>query len=120
MRQYPEAVSYLRQLTHGNIISLIEKDNEEREIIGACGYGNQLICQADNGDEYEYCLGQVLGTTEDYPCTIKMYKGPVMTRLIAESKFTESNYISREVKLYSKAGPDIECRDACEKGEEPY
>ncbi len=120
MRQYPEAVSYLRQLTHGNIISLIEKDNEEREIIGACGYGNQLICQADNGDEYEYCLGLVLGTTEDYSCTKKMYKGPVMTRLIAESKFTESNSISREVKLYSKAGPDIECRDACEKGEEPY
>jgi alpha-mannosidase len=86
--------------SHGNIISLIDKDNEEREIIGAGRYGNQLICQVDNGDEYEYCLGQVLGTTEDYPCTIKMYKGPVMTRLIAESKFTESNHISREVKLY--------------------
>ncbi len=74
MRQYPEEVSYIRQLTHGNIISLIDKDNEEREIIRACRYGNQLICQVDNGDEYEYCLGQVLGTTGDYPCTIKMYK----------------------------------------------
>ena len=106
--------------SHGNIISLIDKDNEEREIIGACRYGNQLICQVDNGDEYEYCLGQVLGTTEDYPCTIKMYKGPVMTRLIAESKFTESNSISREVKLYSKAGPEIECPDACEKGRHTF
>ena len=86
--------------SHGNIISLIGKDNEEREIIEACRYGNQLICQEDIGDEYEYCLGRVLGTTEDYPCTIKMYKGPVMTRLIAESKFTETNSISREVKLY--------------------
>ena len=76
MRQYPKEVSYLRQLTHGNIISLIDKDNEEREIIGAGRYGNQLICQVDNGDEYEYCLGQVLGTTEDYSysCTLKMYK----------------------------------------------
>ena len=99
MRQYPAEVSYLRQLTHGNIISLIDKDN---------------------GDEYEYCLGQVLGTTEDYSCTIKMYKGPVMTRLIAESKFTESNYISREVKLYSKAGPDIEWPDASEKGKHTF
>jgi hypothetical protein len=159
MRQYPEEVSYLRQLidsgrcelsgglyvqpdekitsinggitisnqalrlafdSHGNIVSLIDKDNDEREIIGAGRYGNQLICQVDNGDEYEYCLGPVLGTTEDYPCTIKRYKGPVMTRLIAESKFTESNYISREVKLYSKAGPDIECPDACEKGKHTF
>jgi len=82
MRQYPEEVSYLRRLTHGNIISLIDKYNDEREIIGACRYGNQLICQVDNGDEYEYCLGQVLGTRRDYSysCTLKMYKGPVIWR----------------------------------------
>lgn len=100
--------------SHGNIVSLIDKDNDEREIIGVGRYGNQLICQEDNGDEYEYCLGQVLGTTEDYSysysysyfCTLKMYKGPVMTRLIAESKFTECNFISREVKLYEYGNSD--------------
>ena len=43
-----------------------------------------------------------------------------MTRLIAESKFTESNSISRELKLYSKAGPDIESPDACEKGKHTF